>query len=1045
MGPCGFRARHTTYVIIQTLDMFPPNVVWLAAVSVFPLVVAQIASLPFQDCSSTPSSSPPPPKISISTVYGQVTSSTSRARFLNLTLIGTSNSEILYSSNTSNPLLSTVFAPTQVLTFTINHGSDSQFALCSTLRPPSPLPPPTDATQGFCPVSPGPVAFSVSTALDRSYELMTLDTQIRVLDTSTPAKELACINVLATPLSSQFDGSVYGPAIVVFWTSVGLAIGYWLIVGLGRIAAAWKRGRQRSHVGLWSQMQRFGLVLASAISGEQFASSPALIRFGTPSMRDIIFHTQWCTLLGMVSVQWSPFAYPFFAQTAWSSLLYNITLTQGTNASSKHWDPLHTDHFAPPTDFLDQIEDPVSPLFLNTSVANVLFTLPRDISQTGIPALAATVGIRSQDAFNNAAALFLLILAGVIILSIFVFITDWFFGSVIHLSERNSQGANWSNSHKELSGTPEPSKDEDISSPSLRFQSRILSRGIRDQPTRKGWLNYKFSQSSFHGSVLHGNLVRVLILFHLPITTFSCFQFASGKSQSSLASVILAAICFAVFSVIIPALLILRVFATHTNKLYDETRTLLALGPLYNQYSHGSQLFACLFFVSNIAYGVTAGCGQRSGTAQSIIILIIEVSSALTTSVWLPWGRGATMGSISFLLCVSRIITAVLLVILSPAVSVGNPAAGWITYAILVIQGLVYLGFGLMLISKALEGIIRLTWSVPFDRSKHTTDTGLIGTIGLAVKRKRRQSFVPQDIPIRPRTSQAGSDSTSQRLLPSNIHTVASRTTVSGPPSVLRPEHLNQPYREDSDDETGYILGAWRYDEDLSPEPLTPPAITSINTAPSPQSLTGFSRVAGGRANMDSPYTMSMSPSTNTLFERTASRTAPLASLPPGAKPPDQSHIRRKSQTAIIEDVSSSHPPETVSQDQLRLDDSANKQAPRRKNWLQRALFSDGSSGRDPRQTRHGSISNELNPAEISSGPSSSRGFVVIRERKPSPLSQTQLPEDQETPDEGVRSFSVVRSPKTNDVISASSMTSQRTNTIPDLLTGSSLDIGSKP
>lgn len=167
-----------------------------------------------------------------------------------------------------------------MLTFTLNHGSDSQFALCQTLRPPSPLPPLTDARQGFCPVQPGPVAFSVSTSLDRSFELMTLDTQIRVLDTSTPAQELACINVLATPLSSRFDGSVYGHAVIIFWTSVGLAIGYWLIVGIARIAAAWRRGRQRSHVGLWSQVQRFGLVLASAISGERFASSAALIRFG---------------------------------------------------------------------------------------------------------------------------------------------------------------------------------------------------------------------------------------------------------------------------------------------------------------------------------------------------------------------------------------------------------------------------------------------------------------------------------------------------------------------------------------------------------------------------------------------------------------------------------------------------------------------------------------------------------------------------------------------------------------------------------------------
>lgn len=84
--------------------MFPPNAVWLVA-TVFPFALAQIASLPFQDCSSPSSNSPSSPKISISTVYGQVTNSSPRARFLNLTLIGTSNSEIFYSSNTSNPLL----------------------------------------------------------------------------------------------------------------------------------------------------------------------------------------------------------------------------------------------------------------------------------------------------------------------------------------------------------------------------------------------------------------------------------------------------------------------------------------------------------------------------------------------------------------------------------------------------------------------------------------------------------------------------------------------------------------------------------------------------------------------------------------------------------------------------------------------------------------------------------------------------------------------------------------------------------------------------
>jgi choline-glycine betaine transporter len=66
---------------------------------------------------------------------------------------------------------------------------------------------------------------------------------------------------------------------------------------------------------------------------------------------------------------------------------------------------------------------------------------------------------------------------------------------------------------------------------------------------------------------------------------------------------------------------------------------------------------------------VTIGCGQHSGTAQAIIILVAEVVSALVTSVWLPWGAGAGMGLISFLFCVARIVVAVLLVILTPTVS----------------------------------------------------------------------------------------------------------------------------------------------------------------------------------------------------------------------------------------------------------------------------------------------------------------------------------------------------------------------------------------
>jgi hypothetical protein len=134
-------------------------------------------------------------------------------------------------------------------------------------------------------------------------------------------------------------------------------------------------------------------------------------------------------------------------------------------------------------------------------------------------------------------------------------------------------------------------------------------------------------------------------------------------------SIVLASLSFTVLSILIPLHLVIRVTCTKTDKLYVQTETLLSLGPLYNHYRHDSQLFAVLFFATNIAFGVTIGAGQKSGTAQAIVILVVEVVSAFVTSLWLPWGNGACMGLISFLVCVARIIVAVLMVILSQAVS----------------------------------------------------------------------------------------------------------------------------------------------------------------------------------------------------------------------------------------------------------------------------------------------------------------------------------------------------------------------------------------
>jgi hypothetical protein len=225
----------------------------------------------------------------------------------------------------------------------------------------------------------------------------------------------------------------------------------------------------------------------------------------------------------------------------------------------------------------------------------------------------------------------------------------------------------WSASRDVLDSNGMNANLEEIKSVNSHPITRVTSRINQSATFWKTWWR-RTNINSFHGSVLHGNLVRILILFHLPVTIFSCYQMTLPRSHASLPSVVLAALSFVVFSLLLPIFLVFRVTVTTTNKLYDETRTLLSLGPLYCHYRHGSQLFASLLFATNFAYGVTIGCGQKSGTAQAIIILVVEVISALVTSVWLPWGSGASMGLLSFLFCVARIVVAVLLVILTPTV-----------------------------------------------------------------------------------------------------------------------------------------------------------------------------------------------------------------------------------------------------------------------------------------------------------------------------------------------------------------------------------------
>lgn len=335
--------------------------------------------------------------------------------------------------------------------------------------------------------------------------------------------------------------------------------------------------------------------------------------------------------------------------------------------------------FNPPLNFADQLNDSTSTLFVDVSAPNALLMLPENVT-AGMESFAAVVGLRPQDLFGICLVLFLAIIGVTIAISLIVWGFDY--AGIVLFGKRDKGTPFGTRSPGYMAPSKDSDKngaspaDEDGTSTLGHFLFRSTSIPFPNALSKRWW-KVSMVPSSLHGSILHGNLVRILILFHLPLTVFSSYQFANTHSQSSLVSVVLACLAFIVFSIGIPIFLIIRLFTTATNKLYDETRTLMTLGPLYNHYGHGSQLFACIFFANNLIYGIVIGCGQKSGTAQAIVILVAEVMSSLGTSIWLPWGRGATMGLISFFFCVARITVAVLLVILSPTVSVVLHLMSW--------------------------------------------------------------------------------------------------------------------------------------------------------------------------------------------------------------------------------------------------------------------------------------------------------------------------------------------------------------------------------
>ncbi len=448
----------------------------------------------------------------------------------------------------------------------------------------------------------------------------------------------------------------------------------------------------------------------------------------TPGFRDIIWHLQFCAVLAMIAINWPDFAYPILAQGAWASLVWNATIVQGDySAGNRFFNPLAATSSVP-TNFAEQFNGTNYPLYMDESLPNRFLNL--EGANPGLPSFAAVIGLRPQDMYSTCIVLFMLCGGGILFLSLAIWLLHGVLASIMipgnhhHKSSKEEQavvpkssGTGWGGAggagvgggggagfpassdfldldkrrssvsgstygygKEELgggangySGAPPdspmplvPPVNRHKTSETLGKSSRKGGRSIY----KRAWWKFKVKGTigQFHWNALCGNLVRLLVLFHLPVTLFSVYQL-SIRSEASSVSVTFAAISFAAFSILLPLYLTFRIWKMPTGKLYDATRTLLSLGPMYNMYKPEGRFYQALRFLVSLATGIVVGAGQKSGIAQAIVLLIIEIGFGLVTIIWQPWRPGAGMAVPTVLFASLRIASAVLLLLMSQAVS----------------------------------------------------------------------------------------------------------------------------------------------------------------------------------------------------------------------------------------------------------------------------------------------------------------------------------------------------------------------------------------
>lgn len=214
----------------------------------------------------------------------------------------------------------------------------------------------------------------------------------------------------------------------------------------------------------------------------------------------------------------------------------DVTLVQGNNAANKHRDLLSFFPSPIPTGFADQVSNSSSPLYMDSNAQNMFMNMRN--SDDGLESFATAVGLRSRDMYGTCVSLFLSIGAGIIGLSLLVWIghavvDTLFLSGKTHSPNQSIHGlgalSGTATSRKSMGGAHRASEsytwsDYDLSlgkksgvdslpaTPGAAstfgpgIASTVPNHGNRQTRWKKGWAKFKLKgpMGAFHFAALSG-------------------------------------------------------------------------------------------------------------------------------------------------------------------------------------------------------------------------------------------------------------------------------------------------------------------------------------------------------------------------------------------------------------------------------------------------------------------------------------------------------------------------------------------------------------